>query len=156
MSEGLSIPFDKLPTDLYIRGPRYRIGDRHALPADDEPNPDNLLSQNDINQYRDQQGAVYVPPAHRGHSIIDVLPQLWGLPLCDLTLAYVHACRPSLIRVVRDWETTDSRPWRITIYVDNDDRVKKITQEVEVGYGCGSDVGRILQKLREDACAEGS
>ena len=101
---------------------------------------DRLKATTDITKYRHHCGVAYVPPSSRGYLSINVLPELIGLPLNDLVLAWVASLRPSCIRVVTGYETCDAQPWRVTIHVDEADRVLGVSQEVEVGYGCGSDI----------------
>lgn len=69
----------------------------------------------------------------RGYTSIDVLLFLIGKQWDDVALAYVHALRPSSIRVTTGMETLDSSTWRVTVVVDDNDLIKSIQQEVEVG-----------------------
>jgi len=64
---------------------------------------------------------------------IDVLELLWGQPWNNLALRYVSSLRPSCLRVTKDWTTADAHSWRVTVYLEEDDRtIRKIHQEVEV------------------------
>lgn len=84
------------------------------------------------NDYLSTSGNRYVGPDRRGYTSIPVLPQLWGEPWNEIALAYVHALRPSLVRVVHAEETTDAVCWRVTVYLKGE-RIESIEQEVEVG-----------------------
>ena len=71
----------------------------------------------------------------RGYTVIEVLPKLKGKPWDELSLGYVHALRPSHLRVVQtdsiqlDWQT-----WRVTVWLEKDGlTISCIEQEVEVG-----------------------
>lgn len=68
---------------------------------------------------------------------VDVLPFLIGKPWDNVALAFVHGLRPSSIRVTQDSVTLDSRVWRVTVYVDSNNIIEKIRQEVEVGLPDG-------------------
>jgi hypothetical protein len=79
------------------------------------------------------------------YSSIKALEFLNGRAWDDIALAYVHALRPSAIRVTRGEETMDSVLWRVTVYVDERDTITGIRQEVEVwlpeGVENGHDLG---------------
>ncbi len=69
----------------------------------------------------------------RGNMSIDMLSFLIGKQWDDVALAYIHALRPSSIRVTTGMKTLDCRTWRVTVIVDVNDLIKSIQQEVEVG-----------------------
>lgn len=76
-----------------------------------------------------------------GFSTMTVLPQLTGQPFDHLALAWIHALRPSSLRVSRDGcVCTDARCNRVTVFLDTQGKIERIEQEVEVGYGCGADI----------------
>lgn len=64
---------------------------------------------------------------------VEVLPILIGHKWDDIALGYVHSLRPSSIRVSTGSITLDSRPWRVTVIVDGDNRIQNISQEVTAG-----------------------
>lgn len=76
---------------------------------------------------------IYEPPQRTGYTSIQILSFLNGKPWDELALAYIHAVRPSSIRVTKGGITLDSRTWRVTVIVDEENIIKEITQEVEVG-----------------------
>lgn len=85
--------------------------------------------------YGGKWGARYVDPESQGYTSIEVLQFLNGRPWDEVALAYVHALRPSKIRVnSSDCWKLDCNNWRVTILLEPDDRtIKRITQEVIVG-----------------------
>jgi hypothetical protein len=86
----------------------------------------------------------YKQPESYGWSSIKVLEFLNGKPWDNVALAYVHSLRPSSIRVTTGCITLDSRIWRVTVFVDDDNIIKYITQEVEVGLPDGVANGEAL------------
>lgn len=96
-------------------------------------------------------------PAHvnrYGFASLKVLEFLVGHPWDDIALAYVHALRPGAIRVVRDEETMDSWPWRVTVYVSTEngvDVIEGIRQEVEVWLPDGVENGYELGRRAKEA-----
>jgi hypothetical protein len=105
---------------------------------------ERLARKTDAERYRGKQGVAYEEPACLGYTSIEVLPFLWGQPLNDLAMAYVHALRPSRVCVSQGVVTTDCCCWRVTVFVDEGDRISKITQEVQVGYDDGFTIRRLL------------
>jgi hypothetical protein len=87
-----------------------------------------------INVYRSNHGVEYQKPTNRAWTSIKVLQFLYGRQCNDLILSYIHALRPSAIRVVNQNEciTCDAITWRVTVFVDSKNKVKSIEQEVEV------------------------
>jgi hypothetical protein len=97
-------------------------------------------------KYRGTQGEIYVKGPRRGYTTIDVLEFLnrrlkWG----DLALGYVHALNPTRIRVTKDRITLDGCVGRVTVFVDSDDVIQRITQEVEVALPDDIDNGVMLE-----------
>jgi len=110
---------------------------------------EQLLKKTDVDKYRGSHGVRYDTPTERGYTVLEVLPQLVGVRLCNLVMAYVTALRPSTVRITRGEVTTDAWPWRVTIFVDENDVVTKIEQEVNVAYSCGSDIDECLRAVKE-------
>lgn len=71
----------------------------------------------------------------RSWTSIAVLPFLVGRQWDDIALAYCHALRPEMIRVIRPGvgQKLDGYTSRITVYVDAENYIKSVDQEVEVG-----------------------
>jgi hypothetical protein len=86
----------------------------------------------------------------RGYCQIDVLPQLWGRPLDEVAQGFIYAQRPSSVRVCYKDCLLDSERWRVTVWINFESVIQKITQEVEVelpeGFRHGSDMLRSLHK----------
>jgi len=96
-------------------------------------NPDDFITHHMV-PYPDMVRAI-------GWTSIEVLSFLKGRKWDEVALGYVHALRPSSIRVTEGLCTMDARSWRVTVYIYPDKQIKKIEQEVEVslpeGVNCG-------------------
>jgi len=88
----------------------------------------------------------YEKDAFAAHSYlaIKVLEFLKDKPWDDVALAFVHGLRPSGIRVTKGECTCDSRTWRVTVFIDENNIIEKIEQEVEVGLPEGVKHGNAL------------
>lgn len=75
----------------------------------------------------------YERPNSISWTSIEVLPFLKGREWDQVALNFVHSLRPSSIRVTDGWMTLDSRSWRVTVVVDDNNIIQSIEQEVEVG-----------------------
>lgn len=82
----------------------------------------------------------------RGYTSIPVLEFLKGREWDDIALAFVHGLRPECIRVTRGEQTCDSRTWRVTVIINEDNIIEEITQEVSVGLPDGIDNGYELRR----------
>ena len=107
---------------------------------------DDLL---DPEQYKTKCIKPYVKPSHIGFSDTPVLEFLKGRKWDKIALGYVHSLRPSGIRVIMNWMTADAHSWRVTVVVDSDDIIQKISQEVEVGLPDGVKHGHGLSVALE-------
>lgn len=83
--------------------------------------------------------------AHVSWTSIEILPFLIGRKWDEIALAYVHAVRPTYIRVVRSSQTLDAREGRVTVNVDKDDIITNIEQEVQVALPEGIAHGHHLE-----------
>lgn len=97
-----------------------------------------------MKDYKTHHMVAYEKPQSRGFQSIEVLSFLKGKKWDEIALAYVNAVRPSCIRVTTGMCTLDGRTWRVTVIVDENDIIKKITQEVEVGLPEGISHGEHL------------
>lgn len=70
-----------------------------------------------------------------GYTTIQILQFLWGQPWNNLALNFIHAVRPSRIRVIKHNECMhlDAMRWRVTVMLDEKSLIKEINQEVIVG-----------------------
>lgn len=110
---------------------------------------ERLNGKTDVEKYRGRHSKPYASSdVSIGYTVIPVLAFLWGLPLSDLVLSYLHGLRPSAIRVTGGEVTADAMPWRVTVYVDKHDVVTDIKQEVMVLYGCGVDISNCLDAVK--------
>lgn len=97
-----------------------------------------------MKDYKTHHMVAYEQPQSRGFQSIEVLSFLKGKKWDEIALAYVNAVRPSCIRVTTGMCTMDARIWRVTVFVDEQDVIKDITQEVEVGLPEGISHGEHL------------
>ncbi len=68
-----------------------------------------------------------------GFHSIKVLPELTGKQWDNVALSLVQGLRPSYIRVTEGACTLDARVWRVTVFINEDNSIRKIEQEIEVG-----------------------
>jgi hypothetical protein len=103
------------------------------------------------------QGVHYDPRAGGRYSYqsIKALTLLTGHQWNDVALGFVHALRPSSIRVVRAEETCDARPGRVTVYVDANNNITSIRQECEVWLPEGIENGHDLREKLRDVSSTG-
>lgn len=87
----------------------------------------------------------YEEPEQQGSLCLDVLPFLVGHKWDVVALGYVHSLRPSCVRVTKGAIKTDSREWRVTVYVDKKNVITNIEQEVAVGLPAQCANGEALQ-----------
>lgn len=80
---------------------------------------------------------------------LPVLEFLTGHPLDDLAYNLIDTLRPSQFRVIPCGGiiTDDSIFWRVTCFMDYNDRISRITQEVWAGMRGGLENGMHLRKL---------
>ncbi len=106
--------------------------------------------------YHTASGARYRQPDRRGMVTMPVLTFLRGEALTELVWDWLEGVRPSMVcvRGFADDVAVDSAPWRVTIYLDQDDRILDIVQEIEVGL-VGVRNGRELERktFREEDSA---
>lgn len=108
-----------------------------------------LAGKEDADVYREGNGVEFRHSGTEGVTTVEVLEFLKGLPFDNLVVAWLHSLRPSTVRVSHGQVCLDNRTWRVTVFLNEDDTVRKIVQEVAVGYGCGANVGEITDARRE-------
>ena len=88
-----------------------------------------------FNEYYTTHASKFQKFNSSGRKTIEILPFLKGKKWDDVALGYIHAARPSAIRVTTGSITLDSLLWRVTVYInnENDNIIEKIVQEVEIG-----------------------
>jgi hypothetical protein len=91
----------------------------------------------------------YQRPDRIGYTVLPVLEFLTGEPWDDRILDFIHAVRPSTIRIAlpRDLLTCDAVPWRVTVMLDQNNYVKRIEQEVEVGLRTADNGHCLMHKI---------
>lgn len=165
---GFRIPFGTLPENKYIRGPLVvvpRVGffafervpdaKTHARELEELRNK-TIRSKERIEVFRGEPGrqdrfkaeTLIDEGQYGGYTVIKVLPELVGLPLSDLVFGWLQAVRPSCIRITRGVVNCDSRHWRVTVTVDENDVITDIEQEVHVWGGCGADMNAMLREAK--------
>ena len=92
----------------------------------------------------------YDSPKRLGYTVISVLDFLKGRPWDEIALGYVHSLRPSSIRVTPGECTLDANLWRVTVYVNKNDTIRNIEQEVEVGLPESIEHGHALNLSLND------
>lgn len=100
--------------------------------------------------YQTKHARDYEPPKRRGYASIECLSFLKGLPWDERALDFVHALRPSCIRVVQREVTCDAILWRVTVEVDGNDVIQHISQEVEVGCRTAKNGHELMVRLAVD------
>lgn len=86
-----------------------------------------------MKDYFSTHNVAYEQPESISWTTIEPLKFLYGKTWGQPILNYIHALRPSGIRVTRGTVKLDSRDWRVTVILNDDNTVKEIYQEVEVG-----------------------
>lgn len=92
----------------------------------------------------DASGVMYRRPDCTGYTVLAKLPELIGQPFDNLAMAYIHSLRPSRIRVSSGIVTADCMLWRVTVFLNPDNTIRSIVQEVECAYGSGQNLSMIL------------
>ncbi len=144
----ISVPFGKLPSAYtrYVRLDEEEDLRRLRETCRGDEYIQHFRGQTSRQDYDRTRAILRELPC--GFTTIDVLPELCGLPVCDLVLGYLAALRPSAIRITGGEVHTDAMQWRVTVLVDKDDKVERIYQEVSIGFGCGYDMGNLLDEFK--------
>lgn len=111
-----------------------------------------LSGEIEIKRHIHRQGLYVEPPKNGGFTVINVLPDLIGMPLCDLVLAYMPSVNATRLRVrtpTDGEETCDGCNGRVTVYVDEKNIITRIKQEVSVAYGCGAEINQVHAAIRD-------
>ena len=83
--------------------------------------------------------------------VVEVLPEIVGLPWCHATMLYTLSLDPCAVRVTTGMMTCDAVSGRITVYVDDKDIITSIKMERKVGLPgmCGQDLSNEIKKLKQ-------
>lgn len=98
-----------------------------------------------------EQTVQLLPEFPSGYTRVECLPHLKGRAFDEVARAYLTALRPSSIRLLTHnaGEYMDARTWRVSIYLDENEKIDSIWQEVEVALPEGVQNGYELdQRLR--------
>jgi len=109
-----------------------------------EPKKVEATPDKHFDEYYTTHMEMFEPFNSRSYKSITVLDFLNGKPWDDLALAYVHALRPSSIRVTKGTVKCDARTWHVTVYITEDNIIEEISQEAEVGLPDGVEHGEAL------------
>jgi len=99
-----------------------------------------------MKDYRTNCAERYVKPDRVGFTSLSVLEFLKGREWDEVALSYVHALRPTFVRVTTGMMTCDWRAWRVTVNLDEKNTIESIEQEVEVALPEGVANGQELFK----------
>ena len=103
-------------------------------------NPKRRKETDIVYQYRVYHHAEFIKPTSTGIRCVEVLQQFKGKLFNNELNNWLSTLRPSAVRVSGDMGVTlDSCPWRVTIYLEKDNKtIRKIEQEAVLGmYGHG-------------------
>lgn len=95
--------------------------------------------------YEGGNGHRFEPFDAQGYTVISCLPFLVGRKWDDIAIGFVHALRPSSIRICRESVCLDASKWRVTVWIRPDGMIGKIEQEVVVGLPEGIEHGEALE-----------
>lgn len=103
--------------------------------------------------FRGGLGNIYRASARQCFLRIPILEFLWGSKLDEFVFGYLSSSNPSSVRIIKDGELEccNSSLWRVTIYLNKDETIKSIRQEIvydiwEKEISNGSDVLQETQK----------
>jgi hypothetical protein len=95
---------------------------------------DRLAATDEADRFFSPYAVIVPMPKRIGYTGIEVLPELKGKLWNNAALCFVHGLRPSAIRVTQGKCTADMMAWRVTVFVEADNRtIFRIEQEVDVG-----------------------
>ena len=114
----------------------------HKMKFPEPKVPREVLKAKD---YYSHHRVEYDKPNVIGFLSLDVLPYLIGHKWDEVALGYVHSLRPSCIRVGDGMFTCDGILHRVSITVDENEVITRLTQEVEVGLPKGIYSGKQMR-----------
>jgi len=92
------------------------------------------LADKHVDEYNAPHTSEFKPFNCKKWVTIKVLEFLNDKPWNDVALGYINALRPSTICVTTGITAYDLQLWRVTVYVNDDNIIQEIVQEVEVGF----------------------
>ena len=104
--------------------------------------------------YRSERGLKFTPWGCTSFITVRVLSELIGKPWNEITLAYVSAVNPSLIRVTSGIVTADAVRGRVTVFLGEDGNIEYVEQEESVSLppsiANGYELEQALKKLKKE------
>ena len=97
----------------------------------------------DLNGVGLENGRIY-NNGYNGYITIEVLEFLKGRELDQISLAYISALNPHCVRVAKGGTTLESIMGRITVFLDENDKIRLIQKEVTVPLPTGIENGHEL------------
>jgi hypothetical protein len=81
------------------------------------------------------QDSLYEKPKHLTLIILPVLKMFWGSKFDKTTNNFLNSLRPSIVRIIKPRKpyAIDNKPWRVSVFVDKNNIIEKIEQEVMIG-----------------------
>lgn len=103
-----------------------------------------------VDKYRGNNRVPWEEDPEHGYTVMPILPQFTGKKLDNSLIAYLHAFRPSSVRISDGGVHCDSRPWRVTVFtkkVDGVEIIASISQEVCIGFSSGYNVETVFKHI---------
>ncbi len=95
-------------------------------------------------------GLEYDASGHIGFTQIDMFPQLVGRPWDAVAKAVAKTVSPTCVRITHGEVKADARSGRVTVFLDANDLVTRISMELDIelpiGYKNGSAISVALRK----------
>ncbi len=131
------LPKEELTPSGIITPPRNYAARGESMNKDSPENLQQLAEDRDAlaPHYNTSQGYPYEPNERYGYLTLPVLLDLWGTAWNAAAANFLQCLRPSMVRVIgyRQSVTLDIANWRVTVYLDTDNKIDRIEQEVKVG-----------------------
>lgn len=122
-------------------------------------NPSQNQNSDRADKYIGSQGFDFDEDTSSCWTTLSVLEFLWGQPWNNLALNFVSTLRPSSLRVTSDGITLDCCNWRVTVWLEKDNKtINRIEQSVSMsGYGARNahDISMQLAYQKEHGNLEG-
>lgn len=107
-----------------------------------------------VERYRHSQGVPWEDADASGFTVLPVLPQFNGKRLDNSVIAYIQTLQPTSVRITHGELTCDARTGRVTVHTElraDGEYIRRIEQEVSIGFSCGYHVQQMFHHLHEGA-----
>lgn len=94
-----------------------------------------------MKDYHSTLGVAFEPFSHTSFTSVPVLTFLTGRKWDELALGVIQGLRPSSVRVTTGELKSNADLHRVTVYVDSNDIILGITQEMQIGLPDGIENG---------------